>query len=232
MCASSVDRLASGASPLRVTARRKPSARPRATLKTRRARRLVLLEEPWSMRSVRPLLLTILVLVSGYARARPRAGRSPRAFRAAARRRPDGGPGRRRRGAALAARGSRRSCGSRSSGTATWRRTRRGRGPPRRAAARRRDCPILELKYEQWGVPLARPYALDEANTLMLGVRQTFPAWGSLDARGRAARRGGGQRGGRLAGAPAGGRGPGPAHVRRVLPRRPGAAPAPRARRA
>jgi outer membrane protein TolC len=47
--------------------------------------------------------------------------------------------------------------------------------------------PDLELKYEQWGVPLARPYALDRADTLMLGVRQTFPPWGSLDARGRAA---------------------------------------------
>jgi len=47
--------------------------------------------------------------------------------------------------------------------------------------------PDLEAKYEQWGVPLARPYALNEANTLMLGVRQTFPAWGTLDARGRAA---------------------------------------------
>jgi outer membrane protein TolC len=47
--------------------------------------------------------------------------------------------------------------------------------------------PDLQLKYEQWGVPLARPYALNEANTLMLGVRQTFPAWGSLDAAGRAA---------------------------------------------
>jgi outer membrane protein TolC len=47
--------------------------------------------------------------------------------------------------------------------------------------------PDPELKYEQWGVPLARPYALNEANTLMLGVRQTFPAWGTLDARGRAA---------------------------------------------
>jgi outer membrane protein TolC len=47
--------------------------------------------------------------------------------------------------------------------------------------------PDLEAKYEQWGVPLSRPYALDQANTLMLGVRQTFPAWGSLEARGRAA---------------------------------------------
>jgi outer membrane protein, heavy metal efflux system len=47
--------------------------------------------------------------------------------------------------------------------------------------------PDLEAKYEQWGVPLSRPYALDDAQTLMIGVRQTFPAWGSLDARGRAA---------------------------------------------
>jgi outer membrane protein, heavy metal efflux system len=53
-----------------------------------------------------------------------------------------------------------------------------------RAASR---LPDLELKYEQWGVPLSRPYALDSAQTLMLGMRQTFPAWGTLDARGRAA---------------------------------------------
>jgi outer membrane protein, heavy metal efflux system len=53
-----------------------------------------------------------------------------------------------------------------------------------RAASR---LPDLEAKYEQWGVPLARPYALNEANTVMVGVRQTFPAWGSLEARGRAA---------------------------------------------
>jgi cobalt-zinc-cadmium efflux system outer membrane protein len=53
-----------------------------------------------------------------------------------------------------------------------------------RAAAR---LPDPELKYEQWGVPLTRPYALDRADTLMLGVRQAFPAWGTLDARARAA---------------------------------------------
>ncbi len=53
-----------------------------------------------------------------------------------------------------------------------------------RAASR---LPDLEAKYEQWGVPLSRPYALDQANTLMVGVRQTFPAWGTLDARARAA---------------------------------------------
>jgi outer membrane protein TolC len=47
--------------------------------------------------------------------------------------------------------------------------------------------PDLELKYEQWGVPLARPWALDQAETLMLGLRQTFPAPGTLDALSRAA---------------------------------------------
>jgi len=47
--------------------------------------------------------------------------------------------------------------------------------------------PDLEAKYEQWGVPLSRPFALDRADTVMFGLRQTFPAWGSLDARGRAA---------------------------------------------
>src|ERR1700733_5322380 len=35
--------------------------------------------------------------------------------------------------------------------------------------------PDFQLKYEQWGVPLSRPYALDSAQTLMIGVRQTFP---------------------------------------------------------
>ena len=62
----------------------------------------------------------------------------------------------------------------------------RGRAAAARSQAAAR-LPDLEAKYEQWGVPLARPYALDQANTLMLGVRQTFPAWGSLAARGRAA---------------------------------------------
>src|SRR3954451_6884664 len=55
----------------------------------------------------------------------------------------------------------------------------------RRHAASR--LPDLELKYEQWAVPLARPAALGSADTLMLGVRQSFPAWGTLEARGRAA---------------------------------------------
>src|SRR3954470_22666305 len=62
----------------------------------------------------------------------------------------------------------------------------RARAAEARAQAAGR-LPDLEAKYEQWGVPLARPYALNEANTLMLGLRQTFPAWGTLDARGRAA---------------------------------------------
>jgi outer membrane protein TolC len=60
-----------------------------------------------------------------------------------------------------------------------------------RAAEARRQAasrlPDLEAKYEQWGVPLARPFALDRSDTLMVGVRQTFPAWGVLDARERAA---------------------------------------------
>jgi cobalt-zinc-cadmium efflux system outer membrane protein len=47
--------------------------------------------------------------------------------------------------------------------------------------------PDLELKYEQWGVPLAHPVDLGRADTLMVGLRQTFPAWGTLDARGHAA---------------------------------------------
>jgi outer membrane protein TolC len=52
-----------------------------------------------------------------------------------------------------------------------------------RAASR---LPDLELKYEQWGVPLESPLSLNRADTLMLGLRQAFPAWGTLDARGRA----------------------------------------------
>lgn len=46
--------------------------------------------------------------------------------------------------------------------------------------------PDLEFKYEQWGVPLSRPYALGEADTLMFGLRQSFPAPGTLDAQARA----------------------------------------------
>jgi outer membrane protein TolC len=54
-----------------------------------------------------------------------------------------------------------------------------------RAEAR---LPEPDLKYEQWGVPLARPLALNRADTLMIGLRQSFPAWGTLDARARAGR--------------------------------------------
>lgn len=47
--------------------------------------------------------------------------------------------------------------------------------------------PDPELKYEQWAVPLKRPYALNRADTLMLGVRQSFPAPGARAARERLA---------------------------------------------
>jgi len=48
--------------------------------------------------------------------------------------------------------------------------------------------PDPELKSELWGVPLTHPLSFDQANTIMIGLRQSFPAWGSLDARERAAR--------------------------------------------
>ena len=47
--------------------------------------------------------------------------------------------------------------------------------------------PDLQFKYEQWGVPLRRPYALHESNFLMFGLIQTLPAPGTLDARTRLA---------------------------------------------
>ena len=47
--------------------------------------------------------------------------------------------------------------------------------------------PDLEFKYEHWGVPLASPFALDQAQMLMWGLRQSIPAPGSLDARARVA---------------------------------------------
>lgn len=57
----------------------------------------------------------------------------------------------------------------------------------RQAAAEARGravgrLPDPELKAEQWGVPLKRPYALDQADTLMVGLRQTLPAWGTRRA--------------------------------------------------
>jgi outer membrane protein TolC len=63
---------------------------------------------------------------------------------------------------------------------------RAGAAGARVAAAAR--LPDPELKGELWGVPLARPLSFGESQTIMLGLRQSFPAWGSLDARERAAR--------------------------------------------
>jgi outer membrane protein TolC len=48
--------------------------------------------------------------------------------------------------------------------------------------------PDPELKGELWGQPLAHPVSFDQSQTIMIGLRQSFPAWGSLDARERAAR--------------------------------------------
>jgi cobalt-zinc-cadmium efflux system outer membrane protein len=48
--------------------------------------------------------------------------------------------------------------------------------------------PSPELMVEFWEVPLSKPYAVDEAGMLMFGLRQDFPAPGSLDASERAAR--------------------------------------------
>jgi outer membrane protein TolC len=47
--------------------------------------------------------------------------------------------------------------------------------------------PDLELKQEVSGVPLARPYGLDQAQMILFGVRQTFPPPGSIEARARTA---------------------------------------------
>jgi len=47
--------------------------------------------------------------------------------------------------------------------------------------------PDLELKYELWGQPLKHPISFGEAQTHMFGLRQTFPAAGSLDAKTRIA---------------------------------------------
>ena len=60
------------------------------------------------------------------------------------------------------------------------------------AAARgRRDLagrlPEAELRYEQRGLPLAEPLAYKRAESLMIGLRQTLPVPGTLDARSRVA---------------------------------------------
>jgi hypothetical protein len=90
--------------------------------------------------------------------------------------------------------------------------------------------PDLELKYEQWGVPLSRPYDLGSAQTLMIGVKQTFPAWDPRCARSRGGRRSR-QRARHVARPPPGGRRAGPTDIRDLLQGRPGAAVASRARR-
>jgi cobalt-zinc-cadmium efflux system outer membrane protein len=48
------------------------------------------------------------------------------------------------------------------------------------------SLPTPEIGLEAWNLPLARPYALGEANMYMVELRQRFPAAGSLDARARA----------------------------------------------
>jgi outer membrane protein TolC len=58
-----------------------------------------------------------------------------------------------------------------------------------RARAQREIAPAAsrlpdpEFEYQLWAQPLARPLALDEAQMHMFGVRQSFPAPGSLGAR-------------------------------------------------
>jgi outer membrane protein, heavy metal efflux system len=48
------------------------------------------------------------------------------------------------------------------------------------------SLPPAELGFEAWNLPLARPYALGEADMYMVELRQRFPATGSLGARARA----------------------------------------------
>lgn len=47
--------------------------------------------------------------------------------------------------------------------------------------------PDPEVEYQLWAQPLGRPYAIDEADMHMFGVRQAFPAPGTLGARADAA---------------------------------------------
>ena len=63
---------------------------------------------------------------------------------------------------------------------------RAGAAEARTAASRR--LPDPELKGELWGIPITHPVGFDQAQTIMIGLRQSFPAWGSRDARERAAR--------------------------------------------
>jgi outer membrane protein, heavy metal efflux system len=64
----------------------------------------------------------------------------------------------------------------------------RARVEAARARARQAGrLPELQLKYEQWGVPLRRPFAVPESNAVMLGLSLTLPAPGILEARSRVA---------------------------------------------
>src|SRR5690349_9795663 len=50
----------------------------------------------------------------------------------------------------------------------------------RASASARGRLPEPELEYQLWAAPLARPYALDQAQMHMFGVRQALPAPGRL----------------------------------------------------
>ena len=54
------------------------------------------------------------------------------------------------------------------------------------AARAEGSLPPPEASFQVWNVPLARPYALNDAQMYMVEVRQMFPAIGLLDARARA----------------------------------------------
>lgn len=62
----------------------------------------------------------------------------------------------------------------------------RSRAERERAPAAGRS-PDPELEYQLWAAPLDRPYALGDAEMHMLGIRQSFPAPGSLGAQSEAA---------------------------------------------
>ncbi len=82
--------------------------------------------------------------------------------------------------------------------------------------------PDLQMKYEQWGVPLSSPLALRMSQRGDARA-QPDPARAGQPVRAPAGGGGGGDPHGRLgADAPAGAAGPGPQGVRRILPGRPG----------
>jgi outer membrane protein, heavy metal efflux system len=64
--------------------------------------------------------------------------------------------------------------------------TERTKGAREQARAMGR-LPDPEFEYQLWAMPLARPYALDQAEMHMFGLRQSLPPPGSLDAREHAA---------------------------------------------